>query len=167
MFWRSFVLVKDFGPYAMSLYFYWWCYVNQHECWSSVEATNWGSLSLWFQDIKEISSSSSTFGDSYVALFVQMLGLDYDPLDREQAVEALWKYSLGGKKCIDYIMQFSGCINLTVNLLRSESSAACEAAAGLLRSISSINVYRDLVAECGAIEEITGLLTRPSLTSEV
>lgn len=118
-------------------------------------------------DIKEISSSSSTFGDSYVALFVQMLGLDYDPLDREQAVEALWKYSLGGKKCIDYIMQFSGCINLTVNLLRSESSAACEAAAGLLRSISSINVYRDLVAECGAIEEITGLLTQPSLTSEV
>lgn len=118
-------------------------------------------------DIKEISGSSSTFGDSYVALFVQMLGLDYDPLDREQAIDALWKYSLGGKKCIDYIMQFSGCINLTVNLLRSESNAACEAAAGLLRSISSINVYRDLVAECGAIEEITGLLTRPSLTSEV
>lgn len=96
-----------------------------------------------------------------------MLGLDYDPLDREQAIVALWKYSLGGKKCIDNIMQFSGCVNLIINLLKSESTAACEAAAGLLRSISSINVYRDCVAESGAIEEITGLLSRPSLTSEV
>lgn len=102
-----------------------------------------------------------------MALFVRMLGLDHDPLDREQAVMALWKYSLGGKKCIDAIMQFQGCVNLTVNLLSSESSATCEAAAGLLRSISSINLYRGLVAESGAIEEITGLLSRPSLTSEV
>ncbi|GMI87632.1 hypothetical protein like AT1G23180 [Hibiscus trionum] len=113
------------------------------------------------------NSSSSTLGDNYVALFVRMLGLDYDALDREQAIVALWKYSLGGKKCIDAIMQFQGCLNLTVNLLSSESSATCEAAAGLLRSISSINLYRDLVAESGAIEGITGLLNRPSLTSEV
>ncbi|WRX15101.1 hypothetical protein QQP08_007588 [Theobroma cacao] len=118
-------------------------------------------------DAEEINSSSSTLGDNYVALFVRMLGLDHDPLDREQAVMALWKYSLGGKKCIDAIMQFQGCVNLTVNLLSSESSATCEAAAGLLRSISSINLYRGLVAESGAIEEITGLLSRPSLTSEV
>ncbi|KAJ6981974.1 hypothetical protein NC653_025164 [Populus alba x Populus x berolinensis] len=96
-----------------------------------------------------------------------MLGLDNDPLDREQAIVALWQYSLGGKKCIDNIMQFQGCINLTVNLLQSESSSACEAAAGLLRSISSVNVYRDVVAESGAIEEITGLLSQPSLTPEV
>jgi len=102
-----------------------------------------------------------------VALFVRMLGLDNDPLDREQAIVALWQYSLGGKKCIDNIMQFQGCINLTVNLLQSESSSACEAAAGLLRSISSVNVYRDVVAESGAIEEITGLLSQPSLTPEV
>ncbi|TXG57162.1 hypothetical protein EZV62_018475 [Acer yangbiense] len=120
-----------------------------------------------FTDIKEKSLGSSTLGDSYVGLFVRMLGLDNDPLDREQAIEALWKYSLGGKKCIDMIMQYSGCVNLTINLLKSESSVACEAAAGLLRSISSINVYRDSVAESGAIEEITGLLSRPSLTSEV
>ncbi|KAL9389652.1 hypothetical protein Peur_018257 [Populus x canadensis] len=113
------------------------------------------------------SSSSSSFGDSYVALFVRMLGLDNDPLDREQAIVALWQYSLGGKKCIDNIMQFQGCINLTVNLLQSESSSACEAAAGLLRSISSVNVYRDVVAESGAIEEITGLLSQPSLAPEV
>ncbi|KAJ0038171.1 hypothetical protein Pint_22338 [Pistacia integerrima] len=118
-------------------------------------------------DTKEIKNSSSTFGDSYVALFVRMLGLDNDPLDREQAIVALWKYTLGGKKCIDAIMQFSGCINLTINLLKSESSATCEAAAGLLRSISSINSYRDSVAESGAIEEITGLLSQSSLTAEV
>ncbi|XP_034911182.1 uncharacterized protein [Populus alba] len=117
--------------------------------------------------IEETKGSSSSFGDSYVALFVRMLGLDNDPLDREQAIVALWQYSLGGKKCIDNIMQFQGCINLTVNLLQSESSSACEAAAGLLRSISSVNVYRDVVAESGAIEEITGLLSQPSLTPEV
>ncbi|XP_039006942.1 uncharacterized protein LOC120134571 isoform X1 [Hibiscus syriacus] len=113
------------------------------------------------------NSSSSTLGDNYVALFVRMLGLDHDALDREQAIVALWKYSLGGKKCIDAILQFQGCVNLTVNLLSSESSATCEAAAGLLRSISSINLYRGIVAESGAIEGITGLLNRPSLTSEV
>ncbi|KAL4303433.1 hypothetical protein GQ457_10G027110 [Hibiscus cannabinus] len=81
------------------------------------------------------NSSSSTLGDNYVALSVRMLGLDHDALDREQAIVALWKYSL--------------------------------AAAGLLRSISSVNLYRDLVAESGAIEGITSLLNRPSLTSEV
>lgn len=96
-----------------------------------------------------------------------MLGLDHDSLDREQAVVALWKYSLGGKKCVDAIMQFPGCINLIVNLLRSDTSSTCEAAAGLLRSISLVNVYRDVVAQSGAIEEITGLLNRPSLSPEV
>ncbi|XP_030959607.1 uncharacterized protein LOC115981539 isoform X2 [Quercus lobata] len=118
-------------------------------------------------DIEEIEKPSPSFGDGYVALFVRMLGLDHDDLDREQAIVALWKYSLGGKKCIDAIMQFPGCINLTVNLLRSKSSSSCEAAAGLLRSISSVNLYRELVAESGAIEEITGLLSQPSLTPEV
>ncbi|GAV63425.1 Arm domain-containing protein/KAP domain-containing protein [Cephalotus follicularis] len=118
-------------------------------------------------DIGEKNHTSSTFGDSYVALFVRMLGLDHDPLDREQAIVALWKYSLGGKKCIDTIMQFHGCINLVVNLLTSESSSTSEAAAGLLRSVASVNLYRELVAECGAIEEICGLLCRPSLTAEV
>lgn len=111
--------------------------------------------------------SSSTFGDSYVAVFVRMLGLDQDPLDREQGIVALWKYSLGGKKCIDNIMQFHGCLNLTINLLKSDSTATCEAAAGLLRAISSVNLYRVSVAESGAVEEIMGLLNRPSLTSEV
>lgn len=96
-----------------------------------------------------------------------MLGLDHDSLDREQAIVALWKYSLGGKKYVDAIMQFPGCINLIVNLLRSDTSSTCEAAAGLLRSISLVNVYRDVVAQSGAIEEITGLLNRPSLSPEV
>uniref|UniRef100_A0A2P2KJT4 U-box domain-containing protein 12 n=2 Tax=Rhizophora mucronata TaxID=61149 RepID=A0A2P2KJT4_RHIMU len=113
------------------------------------------------------NQSSPAFGDSYVALFVRMLGLDNDPLDREQAIVGLWKYSLGGKKCIDNILQFHGCINLTISLLKSDSDSAHEAAAGLLRSISSIDLYRDVVAESGAIEEISSLLSQSSLTSEV
>ncbi|WJZ80523.1 hypothetical protein VitviT2T_000435 [Vitis vinifera] len=118
-------------------------------------------------DRNTINSSSPSLGDGYVALFVRMLGLDNDPLDREQAVVALWKYSLGGKQYIDAIMQFRGCLNLTVNLLKSDSSSTCEAAAGLLREIASINLHRESVAESGAIEEITGLLRHSSLTSEV
>lgn len=113
------------------------------------------------------NKSSSSVGDSYVALFVRMLGLDNDPLDREQAIEALWKYSLGGKKCVDAIMQFHGCLNLIVNLLKSESSSACEAAAGLIRSIASVNLYIESVAESAALEEITTLLNRPSLATVV
>lgn len=109
----------------------------------------------------------SSTDENYVPLLVRMLGLDNDPLDREQAVIALWKYSLGGNRYVDHIMQFRGCVNLTVHLLRSKSSKACEAAAGLLRMISSVNAYRDIVAESGAIEETTALLRRPSLTSEV
>ncbi|XAR72220.1 hypothetical protein NMG60_11018789 [Bertholletia excelsa] len=114
-----------------------------------------------------ISSSSSSSADGYMGLFVRMLGLDNDPLDREQAVVALWKYSLGGKQYVDAIMQYPGSVNLTVNLLKSDSSSTCEAASGLLRMISSVNVYRELVAESGAIEEITVLLSRSSLTSDV
>ncbi|KAL9665488.1 hypothetical protein QQ045_020908 [Rhodiola kirilowii] len=91
-------------------------------------------------------------GDSSVALFISMLGIDKDQLDREQAVEALWRYSLGGKECVDAIMQFHGCLILIVNLLKSDSSSASEAAAGLLREISSVSLYRDDVAENGAIE---------------
>lgn len=124
-------------------------------------------LDFCFQGIDAVTSTSSDLGDGYVALFVRMLGLDRDPLDREQAITALWKYSLGGKKCVDTIMQFPGCINLVVNLLRSESSSACEAAAGLLRSLSSVNLYRNSVADSGAIEEISRLLRRSSLVPEV
>ncbi|GMH17813.1 hypothetical protein Nepgr_019654 [Nepenthes gracilis] len=118
-------------------------------------------------DADSVNNSLSSSGDGFVSLFVRMLGLDNDPLDREQAIVALWKYSLGGKQYVDTLMQFRGCIALTINLLKSESNTACEAAAGLLRMISSINSYRDLVAESGVIEEITALLIRFSLTSEV
>ncbi|KNA11830.1 hypothetical protein SOVF_131520 [Spinacia oleracea] len=111
--------------------------------------------------------SLSSSDENYVPLLVRMLGLDNDPLDREQAVISLWKYSLGGKHYIDKVMQFRGCVNLIVHLLRSNSSNACEAGAGLLRMISSVNAYRDIVAESGAIEETTVVLRRPSLTSEV
>lgn len=119
------------------------------------------------QDVDMINDRSSNTGDGYIALFVRMLGLDHDPLEREQAVIGLWNYSLGGKQCVDMIMQFRGSINLTANLLRSESDAACEAAAGLLRMISSVNMYRELVAESGAIEEINAVLRRSSLSSDV
>jgi hypothetical protein len=119
-----------------------------------------------FSDVAA-ETSSSPFGDSHVALFVRMLGLDYDPLDREQAVVTLWRYSLGGKQYVDEIMGFRGSINLIINLLKSESTAACEAAAGLLCNISTVNEYRHLVADSGAIEEITALLTHPSLDPNV
>lgn len=125
------------------------------------------SLPFSFQNVEQKNSSSSALGDHYVALFVRMLGLDNDPLDRQQSVEALWKYSLGGKKCIDNIMQFQGCVNLIVNLLEMESSSTREAAAGILRSISSINQYRDVVAESGAVEEIISLLSHLSLPADV
>ncbi|XP_072967154.1 uncharacterized protein [Typha angustifolia] len=117
-------------------------------------------------DIGSIRRTTNS-GDAYVGLFVRMLGLDNDPLDREQAVITLWKYSQGGRKCIDEIMQFPGCINLVINLLRSESSSTCEAAAGLLHTVSSVNLYRDAVAKCGAIEEISSLLCQSELTPEV
>jgi hypothetical protein len=137
---------------------------------SSFDRSNSGETGsdTTLKDGEEVrSESSSGVGDSYVGLFVGMLGLDNDPLDREQAIETLWKYSLGGKKCIDAIMQFHGCLNLIVNLLKSESSSACEAAAGLIRSIASVNLYRESVAESGALEEITALLSRPSLATVV
>lgn len=136
---------------------------------SSSDSDSGGSFDDNFsQQVSDVEASSSPIsGDSYVGLFIRMLGLDNDILDREQAVDALWKYSLGGKKCIDEIMKSPGSVILTVNLLKSDSSVACEAAAGLLRMISSVNIYRDLVAESGAIEEITSLLTRSSLTPEV
>lgn len=118
-------------------------------------------------DVDATYTSLSSTDENYVPLLVRMLGLDNNSLDREQAIIALWKYSLGGKHYVDTIMQFHGCVNLTVHLLRSESSHACEAAAGLLRMISSVNVYRDIVAESGAIEETTALLRKSSLTSEV
>lgn len=124
-------------------------------------------LEFCFQGIDAVERASSGHDDGYVALFVRMLGLDHDPLEREQAIIALWKYSLGGKKCIDTIMQFPGCINLVVNLLRSESSLSCEAAAGLLRSLSSVDRYRNSVADSGAIEEINRLLRQSSLAPEV
>ncbi|KAJ6803746.1 uncharacterized protein M6B38_189860 [Iris pallida] len=115
----------------------------------------------------EESSHNTSSGQGYIGLFVRMLGLDNDPLDREHAIVTLWKYSLGGKKCIDEIMQFPGCTNLVVSLLKSDSSTTCEAAAGLLRTVSSVNLYVDVISESGAIEEITGLLCQCPLAPEV
>ncbi|XP_010274739.1 PREDICTED: uncharacterized protein LOC104609984 isoform X2 [Nelumbo nucifera] len=130
----------------------------------AVDATPQSSPST---EVEALEGNSSSSGDGYVALFVRMLGLDNDPLDREQAIVALRKYAQGGKHCIDSIMQFRGCINLTVNLLKSDSSSTCEAAAGLLRTVSSVNLYRDSVAGSGAIEELIGILSRSSLSPEV
>lgn len=120
-----------------------------------------------FQDVETSRDNTFSSNDGYVGLFVRMLGLDKDPLDREQAVVALWKYSLGGKHCVDNIMKYHGIVNLIVNLLKSDSDSACEAAAGLLSVISSINLYRNLVAESSAVEEMTVLLARPSLSCNV
>ncbi|XP_055802968.1 uncharacterized protein LOC129872116 isoform X1 [Solanum dulcamara] len=159
------VTVRRRKAYNRLLFFHNHCYgVNPRLC------SNDGRGEVYVnphQDVDMIKDSASNTGDGYIALFVRMLGLDHDPLDREQAVIALWKYSLGGKQCVDMILQFPGSVNLTVNLLRSESHATCEAAAGFLRMISSVNMYRELVADSGAIEEINAFLRRSSLSSDV
>ncbi|XP_020571255.1 uncharacterized protein LOC110018317 [Phalaenopsis equestris] len=112
----------------------------------------------------EVSISNANSGEGYIGLFVQMLGLDNNPVDREHAVMTLWKYSDGGKNFIDVIMKFPGCVKLVLSLLKSGNFSTCEAAAGLLRNISSVNLYRDIIAESGVIEEIVWLLHQPCLT---
>jgi len=96
-----------------------------------------------------------------------LLGLDNDSRDREHAVCTLYQYSLGGRKSIDEIMQFLGCIVLIISLLKSESTPACEAAAGLLRNITSVHIYRKMAGESGAMEEIISLLCKSTITPEV
>ncbi|MCL7032120.1 hypothetical protein MKW94_001505 [Papaver nudicaule] len=118
-------------------------------------------------DARSLDRKSSRSNGGSLALLIQMLEQGNDPLDTEEAVIALWKYSQAGKQQVDELLQFDGCISLTVNLLRSDSSSTCEAAAGLLRIISAVNHYRNLVVESGAIDEISSLLRRPSLTAEV
>jgi hypothetical protein len=105
--------------------------------------------------------------EGYVGLFVRLLGLDNPIEDREEAVQALWRHSAGGKEFIDEIVEYPGCLNLIVSLLPSDRPATSEAAAGLLRNISSVNAYRSAVAEAGALEEVAGLLTRRSVCTEV
>ncbi|KAK8933446.1 hypothetical protein KSP39_PZI015786 [Platanthera zijinensis] len=103
-------------------------------------------------------------GEGYIDLFVQMLGPDNNPLDRDHAVMTLWKYSDGGKDSIDSIMMFPSCVNLVLRFLKSDNPSTTEAAAGLLRNISSVNMYRDILAESGVIEEISWLLHQSFLT---
>ncbi|KAI0515850.1 hypothetical protein KFK09_008518 [Dendrobium nobile] len=112
----------------------------------------------------EVSNSNGNSGEGYIGLFVQMLGLDNNPVDREHAVVTLWKYSDGGKNFIDVIMKFPGCVNLVLSLLKSDSPSTCEAAAGLLRNISSVKLYRDIIAESGVVEEIAWLLHQSFLS---
>ncbi|XP_051207615.1 uncharacterized protein [Lolium perenne] len=118
------------------------------------------------QDVGSSESTASS-GSAYVGLFVRMLGLDNDALDREHAICTLRHYSLGGQKCIDEIMQFPGCITLIIGLLKSESIRACEAAAGLLHNITSVKLYRDVAIESGAMEEIFSRLLKSTITPEM
>ncbi|KAL6608044.1 hypothetical protein ACP70R_041107 [Stipagrostis hirtigluma subsp. patula] len=118
------------------------------------------------QDV-DSSASTTSSGSAYIGLFVRMLGLDNDPRDREHAVCTLLQYSLGGRKSIDEIMQFPGCIVLIISLLKSESTRACEAAAGLLRNITSVQLYRQIAIEKGAMEEMFSLLGKPNITPEM
>uniref|UniRef100_A0A0A9DGZ4 U-box domain-containing protein n=1 Tax=Arundo donax TaxID=35708 RepID=A0A0A9DGZ4_ARUDO len=117
---------------------------------------------------QDVGSSASTTGSgsAYIGLFVRMLGLDNDPRDREHAVCTLWQYSLGGRKSMDEIMQFPGCIVLIISLLKSESTRTCEAAAGLLRNVTSVQLYRKMAVESGAMEEIFSLLCKSTVTPE-
>nr|CAB3477256.1 unnamed protein product [Digitaria exilis] len=118
------------------------------------------------QDV-DYSAGATSSGSAYLGLFVRLLGLDNDARDREHAVCTLYQYSLGGRKSIDEIMQFPGCIVLIISLLKLESTGACEAAAGLLRNITSVQVYRKMAAESGAIEEIISLLCKSTITPEM
>lgn len=105
--------------------------------------------------------------EGYIGLFIRLLGRDNAPPDKDQAIKTLWQHSNGGKQFIDEIVKFDGSVILTVSHLSSDMPSTAEAAAGLLRNISSINSYRTLVSEAGAVEEIAGLLTRRSLPPEV
>ncbi|XP_044348794.1 uncharacterized protein [Triticum aestivum] len=118
------------------------------------------------QDVGSPESMANS-GSAYVGLFVRMLGLDNDARDREHAICTLRHYSLGGQKCIDEIMQFPGCINLIISLLKSESARACEAAAGLLHNITSVKLYRDVAIESGAMEEIFSCIRKSTITPEI
>ncbi|KAG0603894.1 hypothetical protein M758_10G128700 [Ceratodon purpureus] len=127
-----------------------------------------------FEDYEQVSHDKTSGYQSgieveggYVGLFVRMLGLDNPPEDRESAVLALWRHSAAGAEMVKEIVMFPGCLNLVVSLLPCERQETAEAAAGLLRNISAIEDYRSLVAKAGALEEIAGLLTRHSISSEV
>ncbi|KAH6558810.1 hypothetical protein KP509_1Z044100 [Ceratopteris richardii] len=105
--------------------------------------------------------------ECYIGLFVRMLGMDNPVEDREEAIIALRRYSMGGTEYINEIVAFPGILTLAVSLLPSTRSASSEAAAGLLRNISLCDVHRDSIAKSGAVEELIGLLTRRRLVQEV
>ncbi|GJM94228.1 hypothetical protein PR202_ga10858 [Eleusine coracana subsp. coracana] len=102
------------------------------------------------QDV-DTSSSPTSSGSAYIGLFVRMLGLDNDSRDREHAICTLQQYSLGGRKCIDEIMQFPGCIVLIISLLKSESARACEAATAKVNAMIGRS-NQQFLARVGAIE---------------
>ncbi|KAG2589080.1 hypothetical protein PVAP13_5NG251700 [Panicum virgatum] len=118
------------------------------------------------QDV-DYSTGTTSSGSAYLGLFVRLLGLDNDARDREHAVCTLYQYSLGGRKSIDEIMQFPGCIVLIISLLKSESTRAREAAAGLLRNITSVQIYRKMAIESGAMEEVMSLLCKSTISPEM
>ncbi|CAO2208296.1 unnamed protein product [Urochloa humidicola] len=118
------------------------------------------------QDV-QYSAGDTSSGSAYLGLFIRWLGLDNDPRDREHAVCTLYQYSLGGRKSIDEIMQFPGCIVLIISLLKSQSTRAREAAAGLLRNITSVPLYRKMAIESGAMEEMISLLCKSTITPEM
>ncbi|KAK8940566.1 hypothetical protein KSP39_PZI010467 [Platanthera zijinensis] len=61
-------------------------------------------------------------------------------------------------------MMFPSCMNLVLRFLKSDNPSTTEAAAGLLWNIWSVNMYRDILAESGVIEEIPWLLHQSFLT---
>lgn len=80
--------------------------------------------------------------EGYVGLFVRLLGLDNSVEERENAVLALWRHSMGTVDSVKEIVMFPGCLNLIVSLLPFDRPATAEAAAGLLRNICAIEEYR-------------------------
>ncbi|KAG0456415.1 hypothetical protein HPP92_024203 [Vanilla planifolia] len=134
-------------------------------------------------DTEEVNNSASS-GDGYVALLVQTLGLHNDPLDREQAVITLWKYSDGGKECVDSIMKYPGCakvqglctlwnlsieektrikighgdlLPLLIKFLDDEAINIKEAAVGIMANLTLSPSYHIAMVEAGAIGKLADL----------
>jgi hypothetical protein len=53
-----------------------------------------------------------------------------------------------------------------ISLLKSEYIPICKAATGLLRNITSVHIYRKIVVESGAIEEIISLHCKCTIIPE-
>ncbi|GAQ83274.1 ARM repeat superfamily protein [Klebsormidium nitens] len=97
--------------------------------------------------------------EGYVGLFVRMLGLDRPMAEREEAAVALWHHVVQSRENLEEVGQLPGALPLLGQLMRErDRPAAAEAAAGVLRALSTVDEYRFRVFEAGAVEAALGVL---------